>query len=316
MTQDQGRDNGASDDREDIDMTDPEFERFIAAAARAYKGRRDEVDAIANELFARMKAGADLEAELDDKGKAEVEAFMSRASRRTPIRPDDAVPLQRAMDMFTDEMGWTPTDVRTGRSYEHESGRSRFKKAKGVSKAIAILFVVLNLTVISAGAYYVARGVEHQEQNPELRITDPLRALLSAGEGRVEVPAAAQPKGVILPDGSTVDLEAGSSLVYRKSFKLTSRFIQATLEGRAVIEVKKLLTAVNLAATGGELILHQGRFAVRAERDTLWVTLLDGVAKIRPIGGVTMPQTRITKESPHWLVARGQPPVAAPAKRD
>jgi len=104
---------------------------------------------------------------------------------------------------------------------------------------------------------------------------------LKQGSRRSIAAGAAQITETVLPDGSTLYLNAGSKITYRKDFGRLHR--QLRLQGEAYFEVKKNARLPFVVAAGGALVEVTGtRFNVRAYRhaDRISVTVTEGTVRL------------------------------------
>lgn len=145
-----------------------------------------------------------------------------------------------------------------------QPARKQHSRLHTLSRIAAIMLIPL---LSAAGSYWY---IERNTYNPEL-----VQCFVPEGERQT----------LVLPDGSTVNINAGSTLIYPKEFRGGTRTLY--LAGEANFAVKKDRKQPFIVSTGYLTVEALGtRFNVQAypESDKITTTLENGAVRVNKIG--------------------------------
>ena len=157
------------------------------------------------------------------------------------------------------------------------NGSSRRRVLRSVSIGVAASFILLALPFAGAGIY---RTIEKESGD------GPLAAVQEAPQLREESTRNGETRDIVLPDGTTVHLNAGSVIIYPDKFSSSLRSVY--LSGEAVFEVTHSDESPFVVTTSDlEISVHGTVFNVNSypESATAAATLCEGSISARVKGG-------------------------------
>ena len=120
----------------------------------------------------------------------------------------------------------------------------------------------------------------------------------------VETAPAGTMASVVLPDGSTIRLNSGSTIEYRRTFGWMKRAV--TLDGEAFFDVSKSQTEFDVSTFNGNVTVLGTRFNIRAWSDDLdpatTVHVDEGYVRV---SAEAVPDSSVILEAGQWSTIKG-----------